>query len=87
METRLFEIQGDHLNQISNERHVAPEVAGVCLWDLGQSCSSHADTNSSLSVTTGKSETPPCFDRRPLSLGFGGRHKGNMRLQDKRYRR
>ena len=55
-----------HLSQISNERHVAPELREFD-YGIGQSCSAHADTNSSLSVATGKSETPPCSDRRPAA--------------------
>jgi hypothetical protein len=66
-ETGLFEIQADQLNQISNERHAAPESREFVYGIFGQSCSARTDTNSSLSVTTGKSETPPCSDRRPAA--------------------
>jgi hypothetical protein len=67
LETGRFEIQADHLSQIRNERHVAPESREIVYRIFGQSCSAHADTNSSLSVTTDKSETPPCSDRRPAA--------------------
>src|SRR5580693_3754072 len=67
METGLFEIQADHLSQIRNERHVAPESREIVYAIFGQSSSAHADNDPSLSVTTGEPVSPPCSDRRPVA--------------------
>ena len=65
METGLFEIQADHLSQIRNERHVAPESRQIVYAIFGQPSSAHADNDPSLSVTTGEPKTPPRSGRRP----------------------
>jgi hypothetical protein len=67
METGLFEIQADHLSQIGNECHVAPQSREIVYAIFGQSYSADADNDPSLSITTGEPETPPCSDRRPAA--------------------
>jgi hypothetical protein len=64
METGLFEIQADHLSELRKEGPLHSASRQIVYAMFGQPNSVDAESESSLSVRSSETDTPPCRDPR-----------------------